>query len=242
MTHLLLGREAIPNIHISSPLRCLTVPLDHDSLISIHLGISGLMVILVTLSTVLRALLIVYHLLSSRMAFLLLLDFWRYSDVSWYRVACLLVWYHYEIPSIAIVDPWIQVVLQVKHVGLAGCLSTVVRRVNFTWILANGRWLLETLVLRAHEFLNHLSSIWLGERPIVSLSGAHSGSIWFSLVDEAVIFLHKGRVVLHVLSLAHVLVVFNGKLWAFRVENLGLTLTVLDTSCSNLDISTYLCG
>ena len=161
MTHFLLGRESISNIHVCSSLSHLVITLNHDPLISIDLSVAILM-ILVTTSSVLGALLIVKHLLTTLMAFLLLLNFWRNGDVSWDRVACLLIWYHHEIPSIAVIDSWVKVVLQVQHVALTWSLGTVVRRVDIILVLANCWRLLKTLVLRTHEFLHHLASVWLG--------------------------------------------------------------------------------
>ena len=81
MTHFLLGRESISNIHVCSSLGHLVITLNHDPLISIDLSVAILM-ILVTTSSVLGALLIVKHLLTTLMAFLLLLYFRRNGDVS----------------------------------------------------------------------------------------------------------------------------------------------------------------
>ena len=48
--------------------------------------------------------------------------------------------------------------------------------------------------------------------------------------------------ILHILSLAHILIILDWKLRTFWIENLRLALTVLNTPRSNLDISTYLSG
>ena len=48
--------------------------------------------------------------------------------------------------------------------------------------------------------------------------------------------------ILHILSLAHILIILDWKLRTFWIENLRLPLTVLNTPRSDLDISTYLSG
>ena len=73
MAHLLLGREAVSHVHVSTSLGSLVVPLDHDSLIPVYLTVACLMVILVARGTVLGTLLVVDDLLCTLLLLLLYL-------------------------------------------------------------------------------------------------------------------------------------------------------------------------
>ena len=84
-----------------------------------------------------------------------------------------------------------------------------------------------------------MARVGLAEASIVVLPGGQV-AISMLLVDEAVVFLDKSRVVLRVGPLTFELVVLNLQLGAFRVEDLGLALAVLSATCTYLNVSTNL--